>query len=192
MPWAGSNATVHMSDFIQVLQRELIPEVEKTVHPYLPLTTLSATHIEGGVQVNIIPETCMLEIDCRLTPGVNEDYILKRFDEILQILSDNSEKFQYSIEVTNSEKGVVVDTNPDELLVREMAEAYQQIKGEKTEFTGYRQASDGRVFAKWQIPIAIFGPGDPALGHAPNEFVPVDQLVDATKILTLTILKLLS
>lgn len=73
-----------------------------------------------------------------------------------------------------------------------MAEAYEQMKGEKAEFTGYRQASDGRVFAKWQIPITIFGPGDPALGHAPNEFVPVEQLIEATKILCLTILKLLS
>lgn len=192
MPWAGSNATVHMSDFIQVLQRELIPEVQKTTHPYLPLTTLSATHIEGGFQVNIIPEKCVLEIDCRLTPGVTEKYVLKRFEEILDGLSNHSEKFQYNIEVTNSEKGVVVDTNPDVLLVQKMAEAYEQMKGEKAEFTGYRQASDGRVFAKWQIPITIFGPGDPALGHAPNEFVPVEQLIEATKILCLTILKLLS
>lgn len=192
MPWAGSNATVHMSNFIQVLQDELIPEVQKTIHPYLPSTTLSATHIEGGYQVNIIPETCVLEIDCRLVPGVTEEFILKRFDEILFRLSNNSEKFQYNIEVTNSEKGVVVDTNPNTLLVQKMRDAYQQLKGEKGELTGYRQASDGRIFAKWKIPIVIFGPGDPALGHAPNEFVSVEQLVEATKILSLTILKLLS
>lgn len=192
MPWAGSNATIHMSNFIQALQAELLPKVEKVIHPYLPLTTLSATHIEGGYQVNIIPETCLLEIDCRLAPGVSEAFVLDEFEKILRKLSHDSTEFQYQIEVTNSEKGVVVDTSPDTLLVRKISEAYTEVTGELPKLTGYRQASDGRIFAKAGIPIVIFGPGNPAYGHAPNEFVPVVQLVEATKILILTILKLLT
>lgn len=192
MPWAGSNATVHMSRFIQRLETELIPAVQQVKHPYLPLTTLSATHIEGGYQVNIIPEVCTLEIDCRLVPGVEEKFVLSEFDRILSELSCGHKEFQYRIEVTNSENGVITDTGPDTDLIQALAGAWSQVRGTVPEFTGYRQASDGRVFAKLNIPVAIFGPGDPALGHAPNEFVPMDQIVEAAKILALTIVKLLA
>lgn len=191
MPWEGSNATVRMSDFIQVLQTELIPKVQQVEHPYLPSTTLSATHIQGGFQVNIIPEICTLEIDCRLVPGVEEEYILQEFERILERLSHGKKDFQYQIEVTNSEHGAVTDTQPTEPLIQKLSQAYEEVKGEAPLLTGYRQASDGRVFAKLGVPIAIFGPGDPALGHSPNEFVPVKQLTEAVRILAIAILKLL-
>lgn len=192
MPWVGSNATVHMSDFIQAIKKEVIPQMESVKHPYLPLTTISPTHIDGGIQVNIIPEKCALELDCRLTPGVSEVELLDSFDRILRRLSHNKEQYQYEIEVTNSEKGVVTDTKIDSELVVSISEAYEKVMGKWPEYTGYMQASDGRVFARRQIPIVIFGPGDPKLGHSPNEFVPVSQVIEATKILAFTAIKLLA
>lgn len=191
MPWSGSNATMHMAHFIEHVEKEMIPAVEAVGHPYLPLTTISPTHIQGGFQVNIIPETCMLELDCRLTPGVSEEWLLQEFDRILKCLSEETDSFEYEIEVTNSEKGVITDTDPSEPLVQAMRTAYKKTYAVEPEYTGYMQASDGRIFSKLKVPVVIFGPGDPALGHAPNEFVPLAQVVEATKILALTAIQLL-
>lgn len=192
MPWEGSNATLHMADLIHILQTQLLPEVQQVTHKYLPPTTLSATHIHGGHQVNVIPEICTLEIDCRLVPGVSEGYILQALDDILCRLSGQGQRFRYEIEVTNSEKGVVTDTDPHHPLIQAMAASLEEITGRPAELAGYKQASDGRVFAKLGIPIAIFGPGDPGLGHSPNECIPVQQLLDATKALALTIIRILA
>ena len=45
--------------------------------------------------------------------------------------------------------------------------------------------SDGRWLAKDGIPIVIFGPGEPPLAHSTDEYVTVDQLVEATHFLVL-------
>lgn len=191
MPWKGNNATIHMCRFVNLVNEELLPEVQKVKHRYLPSTTLSTTHIQGGHQVNVIPEHCTLEIDCRLTPGVSEDYVLERFRQLLQRLSDEGPAFEWDLTVTNSENGVVTDTDPNSPLIQALSTSLNEVVGQSVELTGYRQASDGRIFAKLGVPIAIFGPGDPGLGHSANEFVPIKQLVDATKTLALTILRLL-
>jgi succinyl-diaminopimelate desuccinylase len=43
-------------------------------------------------------------------------------------------------------------------------------------------ASDGRYFARDGIEIIIFGPGDGADSHVPNERVALDEMVDAALI----------
>ena len=47
------------------------------------------------------------------------------------------------------------------------------------------------MFAGLGVPIAIFGPGDPVLGHSPEERVPVRELVEAAQILARTAIGLL-
>ena len=191
MPWKGNNATVRMAEFINLVHEELIPEVQKIKHPYLPLTTISTTKIEGGIKTNIIPELCTLEIDCRLCPGITEDKILKRFNDLLKKLSDRGPAFGWDVKIIYTEGGIATDTSPESPLIKTMLNAAEEVTGKYTPPTGYNQASDGRVFSASKIPIAIFGPGDPGLGHSPNEFVPINQLVEATKILALTILRLI-
>ena len=51
------------------------------------------------------------------------------------------------------------------------------------------QGSDARMFAEDGIPIVIFGPSDPAVGHSPNERVSIQQLIEATKVYALTALR---
>ena len=43
-------------------------------------------------------------------------------------------------------------------------------------------ASDGRYFAKDGIEILVTGPGDGADSHIPNEFVELEQVIDAALI----------
>ena len=88
MPWKGNNATVRMAEFIELVHKELIPQVEAFKHPFLPPTTISTTKIRGGTKVNIIPEFCDLEIDCRMVTGVTEEWIITRMNESLQRLSN--------------------------------------------------------------------------------------------------------
>lgn len=191
MPWMGNNATVRMAEFINLVNQELIPEVQKVRHPYLPPTTISTTKIEGGIKTNIIPELCTLDIDCRMVPGITEEFVLRRLNELLEKLSKSGQEFKWKVEVVYTEGGIATDTSPDSPLIKTLLNVAEEIKGKPVKPTGYKQASDGRVFAKRGIPIAIFGPGDPSLGHSPNERVSIDQLVEASKILALTVLRLI-
>ena len=191
LPWRGVNATVLMSDFIQAVKDEVIPEVERVEHPYLPKTSISMTKITGGIQTNIIPELCTLSIDTRMVPGVTEEFILGRFKEILQRLSDRGPHFEWWIDITNTDNGISVNTDPKHPMIQHMLAATSEIKGKDAQPTGYYQHSDGSRFARLGVPIAIFGPTDPGLGHATDERVTVEELMEGTKILALSILRIL-
>ena len=52
-----------------------------------------------------------------------------------------------------------------------------------TKFVDAVGVSAGRYFAEKNIEIINFGPGNGSTSHAANEFVEVDQLVDAAIIL---------
>ena len=177
MPWQGSNATVHMARFIGLVNDLLAPELAKTAHPYLPPTTLCATRIRGGHKVNIIPELCELELDCRVVPGIAEEFVKQRMEELLGALSLGGSLFGWEVAVTYSEEGLATNTSPDAPLIRSLLAEAGQVQRSAPVLSGYKQASDGRVFAGLGVPIAIFGPGDPVLGHSPEERVPVRSRV---------------
>lgn len=191
MPWQGSNATVHMARFIGLVNDLLAPELAKTAHPYLPPTTLCATRIRGGHKVNIIPEFCELELDCRMVPGIAEEFVKQRMEELLGALSLGGSLFGWEVAVTYSEEGLATNTSPDAPLIRSLLAEAGQVQRSAPVLSGYKQASDGRVFAGLGVPIAIFGPGDPVLGHSPEERVPVRELVEAAQILARTAIGLL-
>ena len=41
------------------------------------------------------------------------------------------------------------------------------------------------------MPTIIYGPGDPSLAHVPDEWVGVDEMVEATKAYVVTMVRLL-
>lgn len=191
MPWNGNNATLRMVEFIQKVQEELIPEAEKIKKKYFPPVTITPTRIDGGIQTNIVPEKCTLSIDCRLVPEMPLRYVIRRMEEILQALSDRGPAFEWTIGNDTDLQGDGIYTDPDSPLIQTMLQAVRDVTGEDTEPTGYMQGSDAEQFADLGIPIAIFGPSDPSVGHSPNERVSIKQAVEATKILAVTILRLI-
>ena len=191
MPWAGNNATIHMSRFIMEVNEKLVPELQANKPPYLPATTQATTRIKGGSLTNIIPEECVLGIDCRMTPNITKEHVKKRLEELLEELSrDAKQPFEWSVEITNNDIGVYTDAGHP--LVQTLLGALKEVRGKEAEPTGYYQHSDGSRFAKLGIPIAIFGPGDPRLGHSPNECVSIDQLMEATRTLAVAVMRLMA
>ena len=64
--------------------------------------------------------------------------------------------------------------------------------GLPTTLRGFSMATDGRFFARKGIPTIIYGPGDPRLAHVPDEWVGIDELIQATRAYTLAALSLLT
>lgn len=140
---------------------------------------------------NIIPEECVLGIDCRMTPNITKEYVKGRLEDLLRKMSEESDQpFEWSVEITNNDIGV--NTDAEHPLIKTLLGALKDVRGKQVEPTGYYQHSDGSRFAKLGIPIAIFGPGDPVLGHAPNECVSIDQLVEASKTLAIAVMRLMA
>lgn len=80
-----------------------------------------------------------------------------------------------------------VNTDPDHPVVRNLAASLQQL-GCDARITGFNAASDLAWYAEQGIAGVIFGPGDLAQAHSPDEFVPVSDMLTATKAMALALL----
>jgi acetylornithine deacetylase/succinyl-diaminopimelate desuccinylase family protein len=188
MTWAGDNAVLKTARVLNWLEQKLFPELAAKSHPYLPPATLNIGKIQGGLQWNIVPASCKVEMDRRLLPGETREAAMAEIRAWLDYYKHTVEPLQYEL-FSTGKVAPNINTAPDEPFVQCANDALQAVTGQPQELTGYVQTSDGRWFAGDGFPIIIFGPSDPAIGHATNEHVSVAQLVKATKFLTLLALR---
>jgi succinyl-diaminopimelate desuccinylase len=184
MPWAGENAVLKMAKALTWMQDHLFPILEKRRHPYLPPPTLNIGKIYGGIQWNIVPERCTVELDRRLIPGETRESAMEEIGQVLDQYAAQVEPLRYEL-YSGGEVAANINTPPDAVFVQAAQEALFDVSGVKRPLTGYFQTSDGRWFARDGIPIIIFGPSDPAVAHAADEHVHQEQLVEASRFLAL-------
>jgi acetylornithine deacetylase/succinyl-diaminopimelate desuccinylase-like protein len=145
--------------------------------------------IAGGVKENVVPDRCSIYIDRRIIPG--EDPI------------EASAEIRSAAEAAVAElRGITVSvfaipdaipatmSDPEGSLAKAMLAANGYL-GFSTDLTGFSMASDGRFFAAAGYPTVIYGPGDPRLAHVPDEWVGVDEVLEATRAYALGTLALL-
>ena len=190
MPWNGVNAIKQMVQVIDYLQREYEPLLARRTHRYLPPSTMNLGTIEGGIKTNMVPELCRITLDRRVPPGETIESITGELSDLLQRFSHEVQPINYEINVLYS-SGLPLETHPDDPLVHVMQGAVSDVSGEQRPLTAYNQGSDGRFFAGDGIPVLIFGPSHPDVGHSANEHVSVEQVVEATKIYALTAMRAL-
>ncbi|MFC1961173.1 M20 family metallopeptidase [Chloroflexota bacterium] len=191
MPWAGDNAVLKTARVLVWLEQQLLPRLAAKVHPYLPPATLNIGKIQGGLQWNIVPATCKVAMDRRLLPGETRQTALAEIETLLDAYNATIEPLQYEL-FSTGKIAPNINTAPDEPFVQCAQTTLQDVTGQPQDLTGYMQTSDGRWFAGDGLPIIIFGPSDPVVGHATDEHVAIDQLVGATQFLTLLALRWLN
>lgn len=78
----------------------------------------------------------------------------------------------------------------DHPIVSTVTEAYQSTTGQAAILQGMPYGADMRLLVnQGDTPTLLFGPGDIRRAHAPDEFVPIDELTTATEALALSMLR---
>lgn len=184
MPWAGENAILQAAQALSWLETRLMPRLQRRRHPFLPPPTLNIGVINGGTQWNIVPDRCTVAMDRRLLPAESREGAMDEIRAALDEFAAQVRPLRYRLS-SEGDVAANINTAPTDPFVRAAAAALQAVAGERRDLTGYAQTSDGRWFAADGIPIVIFGPGDPALAHAANEYVSLDQIIEAARFLAL-------
>ncbi len=82
------------------------------------------------------------------------------------------------------------ETPRDHAILESVAEAMQELTGKRPSVEGVPYGADMRLLVnEGGIPTILFGPGDVRQSHRPDEFVPLDDLLLATRALALTALR---
>ncbi len=77
----------------------------------------------------------------------------------------------------------------DHPFVKIVTESYVKVFNQEPVLAGTPWGADGGLLVHHgDTPVVIFGPGDMRVIHFPNEFIEIDKLIAATKVIALAIL----
>jgi len=145
--------------------------------------------IRSGNWDSTVPDT--LEADGRFGISPREDILKARrsFEKMIE-KTCVKDTFLRRNPVTVEWRGgqfEPAEISPKEEVVQSVARSFSSITGKKPVMEGMTYGADMRLFIQHGIPCIMFGAGDVRKAHFPDEFMPCDELVMATKVLAGTI-----
>lgn len=170
VPHEGENAIVAMADVVAYLNEEIGPRLAKSVDALCGAATLSIGTIRGGKQINIVPESCTIEVDRRIIPGESPQRV---YDEIVAEITGWCAARGIRCTIEPLLLDWALDTPPDDPLVRCSGEVSARL-GLPPEPCGETYGSDAsKLRGMAGIPTIVFGPGSIAQAHSAEEWVAV-------------------
>lgn len=192
VPEKGVNAIYKTVDIVQEIRRyaESLKDSQRR-HPLLDYPTISVDIIEGGSSPWVIPESCRIVVDRRTLPGERRESVREEIDLLIERLKMKDPDLVVSMNEIQCD--LASEISRDERIVKTISEEYESVTGLPAEISGLTGTTDARFLINdLHIPAVIFGPGDLALAHRPDEYVPLSEYFDAAQIYTGIALRLLT
>ncbi|CAH1651899.1 Acetylornithine deacetylase [Hyphomicrobiales bacterium] len=179
MPQMGLNALEMIVCFRQKL---LALEALAASDPLLGQPTICLTRLQGGTQVNVVPDRATAEFDMRTLPGQSHAEILAAIRAIAREIEAEYEGGTILVEAINSLPAL--DTPADSAIVRAALDTRQELGMPAAEAGGASYFTDGSVLQSLGADILILGPGDPAEAHQTDESLALSDFLAARRIYT--------
>lgn len=150
-------------------------------HPLLGRGSLHASKIRGGVGMSTYPEVCYLAVERRTLPGESPEKAMREITDAAARI--NRRRPEFNARVTLNTAQLPSDVALDAPIVERLRGSLER-EGLPVRIEGLSAWTDAALLNEAGIPAICFGPGDIALAHAAEEFVPVDEVERATRVLT--------
>jgi acetylornithine deacetylase len=159
---------------LRIRQNELEQHGARDEAYDLPYTTIHAGKITGGVALNIVPKSCVVDFEIRNVPADNPENLLREIrSDAEALIRPQRSRFPQAgieIEVVNSYPGL--DTNPEGEVAKFLDAFANKEKPIKVSF-----GTEGGLYQQeLRFPTVICGPGCMEQGHKPDEFISRDQI----------------
>jgi acetylornithine deacetylase len=171
-PHLGVSAITNMARVILALEADSQEQARK-VHPLLGPPTCSVGLIQGGRQINFVPDFCAIEIDRRLLPGEEIPNVLAHYQQLL----DTHREWDAYMEKPMLEDNAL-ETPSSAPLVSCASDVLGGL-GLPAEPLGVPYGSDASKLSRAGVPSVIFGPGNIDQAHAAVEWVDCGQVEQA-------------
>lgn len=187
IPELGIDALQQMVDYINVSNLKFQALKDQASHPVLGETINVNTVIEGGDQINSVPERVLMKANARIIPQVDNAAFLAAVEESL---SEVNEQIEGHLELRLLQNNPPVDSQPDSQLIQ----VFKKVTGRDLAVIGLGGATDASNFGRLEKPfdLAIYGPGDSSLAHVVDEYVEVDDYLSFIAVYQQAIVEYLS
>ncbi|BFU24076.1 peptidase dimerization domain containing protein [Entamoeba histolytica HM-1:IMSS-B] len=175
-PSLGLNAIEGIYSLIQWIKKDLPLSPDDTNQ-----TTFNIGTIKGGNAPNVVADYCVTEIDIRTSSYISVEDIMNNIKTIIASI-ESTTRFKFVLYEESKELPVTTDINNKyvKLLTKCI---YKEMPKSSIKRMAY--ATDAAAFAHTQNKpqVIIFGPGNEAVIHKPNEYVIFQFVEIATKAL---------
>lgn len=166
---------------IRRMQDELAHDGTKDLDYNVPYTTMHVGRIEGGVQLNIVPNAAFIDFEIRNLaeddPMALLDDLKERISPIIKIAKQTAPEANIQFTITNTYPGL---NTPKEA---EIVSFMKALTGNNTTIK-VAFGTEGGLFSRdIGIPTVVCGPGSMDQGHKPDEFVSAEQLTQCDNML---------
>lgn len=176
----GVDAVMHAAQILGELDAFQRETLVKRTHPLLGHASLHAGVIRGGSGISTYPDRCDISLERRTLPGERGtdfagevsaavDRARARFPELRAELTPGLIQAPNEVPTTHPIVGAL--------------DAAAKSRGLTAPVEGLSCWTDAALLTAAGIPAVCFGPGDIALAHAAEEYVPVAELQQASDVL---------
>jgi len=172
-PELGRNAVHEMAKAVDLVETRYAKQLARRKHRLLGRATVNVGAIRGGTQPNIVPASCVSLVDRRTLPGESDSQAIREMKKLF-----GAGKVRVAIGRSHPAECSALETDPKNRWVRQLMD----VVGQRAE-AGVDYFSDAGVLADGGIPSVLFGPGNIAQAHTPDEWVEVRQVERAALLL---------
>lgn len=177
-PRDGRDAIIDMGRVLARLEPLDRSLQSRPAHPLLGTASLHASTIEGGRELSVYPDRCVLRLERRTLADEADGVALTEVQQILGTLHAEDAGFNAS--------ATLMFERPPHLLPAEhelpQVLAAAAARRLPPKFAGMSFWTDAAIFARAGIPAVLFGPGGEGL-HGPDEYVRLDDVLICCEVL---------
>lgn len=211
-PFMGQNAIKPLIEVIREVENEfnhILKDVEFKVLDFSSLSDkvkkefnieisseslgsaiLTNTIIQGGNQVNSIPEHAVAEFNARTVPEFDNDKMKQLFNKIIE---KHNKEGNLSLDIDLDLPSVATNENNRLVtLIKKHGENHLNMNLLVAPTMGVTDASNLLKDKDENFPFVMFGPGNPSLAHQTNEYVEQEKYIKFIEIFKQTALDYLN
>src|SRR5580700_9069820 len=126
---------------------------------------------------SMIPDECVIRVDCRPQPGVTTDQVRAEIDRCIAEASAADPRVAAQVELADVKPGYLA--RPGDEVVRLMRRAVGLVRGGEPELVTENWLGDTASFGA-KVPTVIFGPGGPPV-YCPDEHLAIADIHEAAR-----------
>jgi acetylornithine deacetylase len=176
----GVDAILHAGLLLAELDALEKMRSEGPVHPLLGRASLHASLIRGGVGMSTYPERCDLALERRTLPGESARKALREITDACDRVRALRPEFAAEVRLNTAQ--APSDVALDAPIVERLRSALES-EGMPVTVEGLSAWTDAALLNEAGIPAICFGPGDISMAHAAEEFIPVTDIEQSTRVL---------
>jgi acetylornithine deacetylase/succinyl-diaminopimelate desuccinylase-like protein len=167
---------------IEFDKSKLEPQLEQWVIDLFGRETFMVPgRVYGGLPPggpSMIPDECVIRVDCRPQPGVSVEDVRAEIDRCLAKAKEREPRFRAEVVLADVKDGYLAD--PHSEVAQTMVRAVRAIRKEEPALLAANWLGDTSSTGR-MVPTIIFGPGGEPV-YCPDEHLSIEDVVEATRV----------